>query len=169
MAIVSRMTRCCRLPKFFSMNRLRCSILALVISAKSEGSRMTWGVINITKLFLRFPFVVLRNKRPSKGISPKIGTLSRCTVSLSCIRPPKTTVWPSMAITVVWTSRFVDGAAPVRSSGGPVKLDSLWSISKRTASPSLICGVISSVKPVSNGVGSTVRVPAVATVVCLFA
>ena len=83
--------------------------------------------------------VVLRNSHPMTGMSPRIGTLFTVSTVRFWIRPPMTTVSPSLATTVVLALRL-EVVGPSTRSVEAISSVCSW-MSRRTKSLSLICGL----------------------------
>ena len=90
--------------------------VALRSFSASSGVLTTCGVKKTSSSvrLLRVDFE--RNRLPSRGISPRIGTLYAVSVSVLLIIPPSTTVCPSLTLAVVFASRWLTiGASSVVS------------------------------------------------------
>ena len=89
-----------------SAERICARSSSLMMRASSE-LRMTRGVMKTISSVRTLWLLVLRKRLPSTGMSPRSGTLSVEFVELSWIRPPSTTVWPLVTLTLLEIRRWV--------------------------------------------------------------
>ena len=66
-----------------------------------------FAVTKMIRFFLMLSFALDWKRRPSSGMSPRIGTLSLIVCRSSRIRPPSTTVEPSWIRTLVLMRRVL--------------------------------------------------------------